>query len=176
MTGIEYQVASHLIYEWFVKEGLTVVSGVRKLYAGERRNPWDEIECGHYYARAMSSYALLLALSGFSYSAPEKTIGFSPRISENYFNAFFSVGSGWGTYRQKFSRGKAKFTVEVKYGRLELKYVKLISGKISFKNMLVTLAGKQTDANRRQNRANITVVFKDPVTVKKGEKLNIVFT
>ncbi|MFH0797155.1 MAG: GH116 family glycosyl-hydrolase [Candidatus Omnitrophota bacterium] len=174
-TGIEYQFASHLIYEGLIEEGLTVVSGVRKRYDGERRNPWNEIECGHHYARAMSSYALLLSLSGFFYSAPEKTIGFSPRISEDDFNAFFSVGSGWGTYHQKFSRGKAEFAVEVKYGSLELKYVKLISGKISFKNMLVTLAGKQIDADRKQNQANITVVFKDSVTVQKGGKLNIVF-
>jgi len=37
-TGIEYQVAAHLIYEGFVEEGLTIVRAVRKRYDGYRRN------------------------------------------------------------------------------------------------------------------------------------------
>ena len=56
-TGIEYQVASHLIEEGFVEEGLTIVKAVRFRYDGHRRNPWNEYECGNYYARAMASYA-----------------------------------------------------------------------------------------------------------------------
>jgi uncharacterized protein (DUF608 family) len=63
-TGIEYQVASHLIYEGLLEEGLSIVKAVRDRYDGLRRNPWDEVECGHHYARAMSSWGVLLALSG----------------------------------------------------------------------------------------------------------------
>jgi len=109
-TGIEYQVASHLIYEGMVDEGLAIVKGVRDRHDGARRNPWDEIECGHHYARAMASYAVLLALSGFRYSAPDQIVGFDPRISAGDFNCFWSVGSGWGTYRQivRPSRGTAE--------------------------------------------------------------------
>ena len=95
--GIEYQVASHLIYEGFVEEGLAIVKGVRDRHTGERRNPWDEFECGHHYARSLASYAVLLALSGFSYSAPEQRLGFAPRVNADDFRAFFSVGSGWGS-------------------------------------------------------------------------------
>ena len=35
-TGIEYQVASHLIYEGFIKEGLKICKGVRSRYNGEK--------------------------------------------------------------------------------------------------------------------------------------------
>jgi len=55
-TGIEYQVASHLMYEGLLREGLTLVKAVRERYDGRNRNPWDEVECGHHYARAMSSW------------------------------------------------------------------------------------------------------------------------
>ena len=48
--GIEYQVASHLIYEGLLEEGLSVVRAVRDRYDGFRRNPWDEVECGHHRA------------------------------------------------------------------------------------------------------------------------------
>ncbi|MEM2885694.1 MAG: GH116 family glycosyl hydrolase, partial [Thermoproteota archaeon] len=59
-TGIEYQVASHMIYEGMVEEALTMVKAARDRYDGEKRNPWNEVECGDHYARAMSSWALLL--------------------------------------------------------------------------------------------------------------------
>ncbi|MDH7561587.1 MAG: GH116 family glycosyl hydrolase [bacterium] len=54
-TGIEYQVAATLIYNGWIDEGLSVVKGARDRYDGLRRNPWEEIECGHHYARAMAS-------------------------------------------------------------------------------------------------------------------------
>jgi Glycosyl-hydrolase family 116, catalytic region len=58
-TGVEYEVASHLIFEGRVKEGLDIVRTTRSRYDGIVRNPFDEYECGHWYARAMSSYALI---------------------------------------------------------------------------------------------------------------------
>lgn len=96
-TGIEYQVASHLIQEGFVEEGLTIVKAVRSRYDGRTRNPWGEYECGNWYARAMSSYSLLGALAGFRYSAVEKTLWFGPQLNVRPFKCFFSTASGFGT-------------------------------------------------------------------------------
>lgn len=96
-TGIEYQVASHLIAEGFVTEGLTIVKAMRSRYDGRIRNPWNEYECGNYYARAMSSYALLSALSGFRYSAVTRTLWFAPKLNTRPFKSFFSMASGFGT-------------------------------------------------------------------------------
>jgi uncharacterized protein (DUF608 family) len=96
-TGIEYQVASHLIHEGLVEEGLTIVKAARSRYDGKTRNPWNEYECGNWYARAMSSYALLGALSGFHYSAVERTLWFGPQLSVRPFKSFFSAASGFGT-------------------------------------------------------------------------------
>jgi uncharacterized protein (DUF608 family) len=96
-TGIEYQVASHLIAEGFVTEGLTIVKALRSRYDGRSRNPWNEYECGNYYARAMASYALLGALSGFHYSAVKRTLWFGPQIAVRPFKTFFSAAPGFGT-------------------------------------------------------------------------------
>jgi len=98
-TGIEYQVASHLISEGMLEEGLTTVKATRSRYDGRTRNPWNEYECGSYYARAMASYALLIALAGFRYSAPEKTLYVAPKMAAEPFECFFSTASGWGTVR-----------------------------------------------------------------------------
>ena len=61
-----------------------------------RRNPWDEFECGHHYARALACWSLLLALCGFDYDAAQKRIAFHPRIQGD-FRCFWSTGSAWGT-------------------------------------------------------------------------------
>jgi uncharacterized protein (DUF608 family) len=95
-TGIEYQVASHLIAEGFVKEGLTIVRALRSRYDGRIRNPWNEYECGNYYARAMASYALLGALAGFRYSAVQRTLWFGPQLNVRRFKTFFCTASGFG--------------------------------------------------------------------------------
>ena len=96
-TGIEYQVASHLIAEGFTMEGLTIVKALRSRYDGKVRNPWNEYECGNYYARAMASYALIAALAGFRYSAAKRTLWFGPRVKARPFKTFFSTATGFGT-------------------------------------------------------------------------------
>jgi uncharacterized protein (DUF608 family) len=119
-SGIEYQVATNLIYEGYIKEALSIVKAVRGRYDGYRRNPFNEIECGHHYARSMASWGLLLALSGFKYDMVKNEISFEPKINSNNFSCFFSTGKGWGIYKQrKDKRGVLVCNIEVLYGSLE---------------------------------------------------------
>jgi uncharacterized protein (DUF608 family) len=97
-TGVEYQVAAHLVYEGRVEEGLALVAATRERHNGYRRNPWDEVECGHHYARAMASWALVPALSGFSCDVDRKVLRFAPAINHDAFRVVFSCGAGWGIY------------------------------------------------------------------------------
>lgn len=94
-TGIEYQVASHLISVGYVEEGLQIVRAARARYDGRIRNPFNEFECGHWYARAMASYTLLQALSGARYDAVEKTLYLNPKIQGD-FRSFLSTSTGFG--------------------------------------------------------------------------------
>ncbi|MBS1713644.1 MAG: hypothetical protein JST30_04835 [Armatimonadetes bacterium] len=59
MTGFEYQAAVLLMDYGFKDEGLEVAAAVRERHAGHNRNPFNEPECGSYYARAMAAWALL---------------------------------------------------------------------------------------------------------------------
>ena len=117
MTGFEYAAASLMIQTGLVKEGLQVVRAVRDRYDGEKRNPWNEIECGSNYARTMASYALLLAFSGFRFDLVRALIGFDPIIKDDQpFQVFWSIGSGWGVFRLSPETAQ----LEVLYGDLEL--------------------------------------------------------
>ncbi len=174
-TGIEYHVASHLIYEGMVKEGLTIVKAVRERYDGRRRNPWNEVECGHHYARAMSSWGLLLALSGFSYSAPEGRLGFAPVLNQEDFRTFWSLGSAWGTYEQRLEGDKV-FSVSLKLeqGKFNLRALSLeMPPDFSSEGSSVscTLAGKNLMARIISSEKKLTLQFRQPVYLKAGEPL-----
>ncbi|MBT4821545.1 MAG: hypothetical protein HON70_37905, partial [Lentisphaerae bacterium] len=95
-TGIEYQVASHLMLMGHVAEGLEIVRACRDRYDGRVRNPFNEYECGHWYARAMSSYGMLQTLAGARYDAVERVLYLHPQIDGD-FRAFLATATGYGT-------------------------------------------------------------------------------
>jgi hypothetical protein len=118
-TGIEYQVASHLMRLGLVNEGLDIVRTCRDRYDGRVRNPFNEYECGHWYARAMSSYALLFGLSGARYDAVDKILYLEPAIKGD-FRCFFSTASSYGTVGVR----KGKPFYESGKGELEIREIK----------------------------------------------------
>ncbi len=118
-TGIEYQVAAHLMLLGMVEQGLEIVRGVRDRYDGVIRNPLNEYECGHWYARAMASYALLQGLSGARYDAVDKVLHLDPRLKGD-FRCFISTATGYGTVGVK---GGQPF-LDVVEGRIEVREIK----------------------------------------------------
>lgn len=117
-TGIEYQVAAHLLMMGKIEAGLEIVRVVRDRYDSHVRNPFDEYECGHWYARALASYGLIQGLSGAWYDAVEKTLILMPTVKGD-FRAFLSTATGFGT-------------VGVKDGK---PFVEVVSGTIPYERI-----------------------------------------
>ena len=122
-TGIEYQVASHLMMKGEVEKGLDIVRECRERYDGRVRNPFNEIECGHWYARAMASYGMLQGLTGVRYDAVDKTMYINSKIGD--FKSFISTDTGFGTIEWK----AGKPVLNVVYGNIDVKRYN-VSGKI----------------------------------------------
>src|SRR5439155_8146671 len=118
-TGIEHQVASHLMLMGYVKEGLEIVRISRNRYDGRIRNPFNEYECGHWYARALSSYGYLQALTGVRYDAVNKTLWIDSVIGD--FTSFLSTETGFGTV--SFKQGKA--SVKQVYGKIDINKIEI---------------------------------------------------
>lgn len=123
-TGIEYQVASHLMMTGQVEEGLEIVRACRDRYDGRTRNPFNEYECGHWYARALASYGLLQGLTGVRFDAVEKTLYVDSVVGD--FRSFLSTETGFGTVT--FREGKV--SLHVAYGNIPVSSVN-VGGKVS---------------------------------------------
>jgi hypothetical protein len=122
-TGIEYQVASHLMFEGMVEEGLEIVRLCRKRYDGRVRNPFNEYECGHWYARALSSYGLLQGLTGIRYDAVEQILYIDSKIGDT-FNSFLATETGFAT--TGLEQGKP--FIDIKMGAIPIRKC-IVSGE-----------------------------------------------
>jgi uncharacterized protein (DUF608 family) len=174
-TGIEYQVAGHLIYEGWLNEGLSIVKSVRDRYDGFRRNPWNEVECGHHYARAMASWSALLALSGYEYDGVEKHIGFAPQITPDSFRSFFSTGSAWGTFSQQKDAKRRVARLEVLWGEQTLNTISLgLKGRAP-RRVAARLDGKRVGLTSEATDSTIVLTFSSPIQMSAGSRLEVVF-
>lgn len=95
MHGFEYELAGLLISEGMIHEGVQVVEGIRDRYDGEKRNPYNEMECGSNYARSMASFALLPLFLGYVCDMTRGKIAFHPVVSTDALQAPFGTGQAF---------------------------------------------------------------------------------
>jgi uncharacterized protein (DUF608 family) len=177
-TGIEYQVAAHMAYEGMIDESIAIVRGLRERYDGRPRapiprNPWNEIECGGHYARAMSSWSMLLALSGYEYDGPAGHLRFTPRHTPDNFKSFFAGPEGWGTLHQTRKGGAQTNQITVTEGRIRVARLHLDS---TAKSSQVTLDGKVVAAKLRPVAEGIEVALPAPLALAAGQTLAVTLT
>jgi uncharacterized protein (DUF608 family) len=165
MAGFEYAAAIQMIQTGLIQEGMTVVEAVRNRYDGEKRNPWNEIECGSNYARSMVAYALLNAFAGFEFDMGRGMIGFDPLQPENgKFNCFWSLDSGWG----EFETSPGEVQIRLLYGELSLNLLKLpFVAKESVRT--VVLAGRELIFEQQADKIQLA----GRTTIKKGQVLKL---
>ncbi len=165
MNGFEYSAAIHMIMDGLVDEGMTCVAALRKRYDGERRNPWNEFECGSNYARSMAAYALLNAFSGFEFDMVAKRIGFHPvRMTDGRFRCFWSLDSGWGE-------------VEITPGGAELR---VLYGKLDLRSLALPIDGDRVVSTVRLGSESVTFAQEEDVlhlsefiTIPAGAMLSV---
>ena len=174
-TASEYQVGAHMLYEGMVEKAMNLVRGVDLRHNGANRNPWDEIECGDHYARAMSSWGCLLGASGYIYDGPAGKIGFAPRLTPEDFKCFFSGAQGWGSLVQQ-RQGKAQTNaIEVKWGRLRVKSLVLELPEAGLTvDVRVQVAGDTVGSQVAQDGRRITVALAREVVVEAGQRTEVV--
>lgn len=159
-SGVEYAVAAHMILLGMENAGIKVARDVWERYehVGERFN---HIECGGHYYRALSSWAVYLALSGWTMDILNRTLKL--RIGRKPMQSVLTTANAWGILNVD---GKT-IRVSIERGSLKLKTIE-IAGK-RFKNVRVTVNNKAVEAEV----CNGSIALQRVAAVKSGDVLKI---
>jgi len=173
-TGIEYQVANHMAWEGMITEALAICRAVHERYHPSKRNPWNEIECGDHYARAMASWGVLISLAGFEYDGPAAKIGFAPRLTPDDFKCAFTAAEGWGSFTQKWGGGELKAEIEVKWGRLRLSELRLrLPDRAQLVSARVAVGAEVLSATPDQAGQMVRLTLDRPAVIAAGQNIEL---
>ncbi len=181
-TGIEYAAAGGMVYEGLMEEARKIVKMARSRYDGRRRdgldsgpggNPFNELECGKFYARAMSSWSLLIASQGLVLDGPRGILGFRPKWQPEDHRSFFTGPEGWGLFVQERKAGEQTERIEVRHGRLRLKEMVFeLPGEGSAK-ATVTIGGEAAGVVVKQAGRGIRLVLEKEAVVSEGSAVEV---
>jgi uncharacterized protein (DUF608 family) len=174
MTGFEHQVAAQMIREGLVMEGLAVTRMIHDRYHASKRNPWNEVECGDHYARAMASFGTYLAACGFEHDGPKGHLGFVPRITPDQFRCAFTAAGGWGSFEQERGPKGLSARIALWYGRLRLSTLafELAEGTLPA-GALVRLGERVIPATLAVEGRRATVTLQEVQVLQAGERLGV---
>ena len=174
--GIEYPVASLMLREGMVEDAFKIVLAARGRYDGIQRNPWNEVECGDHYARAMASWGVYLALAGFEHHGPRGHLGFAPRLTPEHFRAAFTTAEGWGTFQQDRDDNGQREQIDVRWGTLRLKSLAFaVPEKLRAAPVKVVAAGKDVEAKATFKDKPVQLELGEEVALNEGEILEVRF-
>jgi hypothetical protein len=140
--------------------------------AGVRRNPWNEVECGHHYARSMSNWALLLALSGFHCAAAAGALAFTPAVAAGDCRCFFGAGTAWGRFAPRQGADVLHADLVVEDGRLELQQISLKPAMLVL-SAATALNGAPLAPHLAPADGAASLGFDLPVTLRGGDSLRM---
>lgn len=172
-TGIEYQVAGNMVWDGLLTEALAICRGIHDRYHPSKHNPYNEVECGDHYARAMASWGVYTALCGYEYHGPKGHLGFAPRLGPDAFAAAFTAAEGWGLFTQKRQGSIQTNRLELRWGKLRLRSLALaIPEALRAPAVSLTAAGLPVQAAVAVADGKLTLTFPEELTLATGEALD----
>ncbi len=182
-TGIEYATAGLMLWEGMVDEAVQIVDTARSRYDGRRRdglnsgpggNPFNELECGKFYARAMSSFGLLLAAQGLILDTPAGVLGFAPRWQLHDHRSFFITGTGWGLFEQKRTRGEQREEIDLRYGYLNLRQLVFqVPEGAKLRACTVKIAGRTVPSSVQVENGMVTINLAEEQSVQAPAQISV---
>jgi len=159
-SGIEFAFASFLMDHGRYSDGVRLVEAVHRRYL-RAGSPWNHVECGSHYTRAMSSWTTLLAATGFKPDMPAQTLTITPTVLVD-FHAPWAMASGFG----QISRKGNSLTVECQSGSLSFKKLTV---NVGGNHPTVRLAGRKMETKATRDGGVVTLEFAQAVTLQAGQ-------
>jgi hypothetical protein len=153
---------------------MALLRAVRDRYDGRYYNPFQELECGGFYARALSSWSLLLAAQGFLHEGPSGLLGFKPALAPEDHVSFFSACEGWGLFSQKRTSGSQSESLEIRYGQLRIRRLvfEIPAGSV-LASCRVSVDQQEVPATVLQNGSEIQIDLAQEVKISSGSGLQV---
>ncbi|MEO0017313.1 MAG: hypothetical protein RLZZ522_596, partial [Verrucomicrobiota bacterium] len=155
-------------------QGLTVCRAIHDRYDASRRNPYNEIECSDHYARAMSSYGVFIAATGFHCHAPSGLIRFEPKLGAKDFAGPFVGAAAWGRFSQKQTPVGLAATLAVRFGSLRLARLELTPPATKAATTKVMLAGKPLQHRLESRDGRLAIVLTQAIILTAGQILKVI--
>jgi non-lysosomal glucosylceramidase len=168
-TGLEYEVAALLLYEGQPEPAVRILEAARARHDGRKESPWNDVECGDHYVRAMAAWGLLEAALGYDYDAAAGRLGFAPTLSAANFRAPFVAAHGWGTFAQQQTAGRLSASLTLAHGALTLSRLSL-AAPAPAASVTVSLDGLPIAASLLPGGG---IEFARPLTITAGQTLAV---
>lgn len=180
MTGFEHAAAALMVSlakdetDPLLLHGLTVCRAVHDRYDAARRNPYNEVECSDHYARAMASYGVFIAATGFHCHAPSGLLRFEPKLGAKDFAAPMIAAGAWGRFEQQHLGTRHRAKVQVRFGSLRLARLELTPPKdLDTHVSSVQLAGKDLAHRAELRDGRLAILLAQAVTLTAGQTLEV---
>lgn len=173
-TGIEYQVAAHCIMEGLNDQGMRILKDLRDRYTGERRNPYNEIECGDHYSRAMAGWSVLEAISGVRYDAVTNTFSISDASGRRGSRLPLITATGWGSIVQNAGPDDYRVEIHAVFGSITVRSI--VVDDYNGETVTVELDGKPFPSTAEGIGRKHTMTLPADVAIGAGSSLALTLT
>ncbi len=168
-TGIEYTVAALLIAMGRLADGMAIVDDIHDRYLRAGRF-WNHVECGNHYYRALSSWTLLLAFSGFNWDASKQRLHIVPAQRRTEWMLPFFIPQAWGMV----AGADQAVTLATAGGALTLQTLQL-GCTVEPASLALSLDGVSLGAQAEIEDGVLTLRFAQPVELIAGSRLDLTF-
>ena len=175
-TGIEYQVAGHMVWEGMLTEALAIAAPSTSATTPPSATPGTKSSAATTIPAPWPATASLPGPVRLRISRPQGHLGFAPRITPEDFRARLHRGRRLGHDRATPRSGVQTERIAVRWGKLPLKTLRFESPeKSTLQKSTVTLAGKPLAVDAQIDGRSVHVALAAPLILKSDEELTVEF-